>query len=57
MDKKTEKAAIGYTHHQVGKFTCESEVVQDGKLICCLHNPTETDITKAWKYVEKGKTD
>ena len=38
-----------YKHHQVGDFTCESEVKADGKLTCCLHNP----VTGEWKWVEK----
>ena len=39
-----------YKHHKVGDFTCESEVEQDGKILCCLHNP----VTGAWKYVHRG---
>lgn len=39
-----------YKHHKVGEFTCESEVEQDGKIICCLHNP----INGEWKYPIKG---
>jgi len=39
-----------YKHHKVGDFTCESEVEQDGKVICCLHDP----ISGKWKWPEKG---
>jgi len=39
-----------YKHHKVGDFTCESEVEQDGKIICCLHNP----VTGKWDWPEKG---
>jgi len=39
-----------YKHHKVGDFVCESEVEQDGKIICCLHNP----ITGDWKWPDKG---
>ena len=42
-----------YKHHRVGDFTCESEVLQDGKTICCLHNPK----TGAWKWPVKGESD
>ena len=41
-----------YKHHKVGDFTCESEVVgEDGKTICCLHNP----VTGEWEWPEKDK--
>ena len=39
-----------YKHHKEGKFTCESEVEENGKIICCLHDP----ITGEWKWPEKG---
>ena len=39
-----------YKHHKVGEFNCESEVIIDGKLTCCLHNPT----TGEWKWPTKG---
>ena len=39
-----------YKHHKVGDFNCESEVEQDGEIICCLHNP----ITGEWKWPKKG---
>lgn len=33
-------------------FQCMSEVVEDGKTIHILQNPTEKDSTKAWKKSE-----
>ena len=54
--KRTEKVynvnpdISNYKHHKEGRFTCESEVEQDGKIICCLHDP----ITGEWKWPVKG---
>ena len=38
-----------YKHHKKGRFTCEAEVEQDGKTICCMHDP----ITGDWEWPEK----
>lgn len=39
-----------YKHHRVGEFNCESEVIEKGILVCCLHNP----ITGEWKFPPKS---
>lgn len=35
-----------FKRHKEGDFHCETELEQNGKILCCFHNP----ITGAWRY-------
>ena len=39
-----------YKHHKEGDYVCEAEVEQEGKIICCMHDP----IKGLWKWPVKG---